>query len=49
MRMLKHLDLIIANLTFDEINNFLEDVKEDLLEKLYDILREAKVSDIIKN
>lgn len=46
MRMLKTLDLIIGNLSFDEINNFLEDVKEELLEKLYEILREAKISDI---
>ena len=48
MRMLKTLEIIVANLTFDEINYFLEDVKEELFEKLYEILREAKVSDNIE-
>ncbi len=44
MRMLKTLELIITTLSFEEINNFLEDVKDELLEKLYNILRETKVS-----
>jgi hypothetical protein len=46
MRMLKTLEIIVANLTFDEINYFLEDVKEELFEKLYEILREAKINDM---
>ena len=46
MRMLKTLEIIVTNLTFEEINYFLEDVKEDLFEKLYDILREAKLTEI---
>jgi hypothetical protein len=49
MRMLKTLELIITTLSFEEINNFLEDVKDELLEKLYNILRETKISQLHKN
>ena len=44
MRMLKTLEIYVANLSFDEINFFLEEVKEELFDKLYEILREAKVN-----
>lgn len=40
MRMLKTLEIIITNLTLEEVSNFLEDVKDDLFEKFYEILRE---------
>lgn len=45
MRMLKTLEIIVLNLSFEEIQYFLQDVKEDLLEKLYDILKSADVND----
>jgi hypothetical protein len=40
MRMLKTLEIIITHLTLEEVSYFLEDVKEDLFEKFYEILRE---------
>lgn len=46
MRMLKTFDLIIGQLTFEEINVFLEDVKEELLEKLYGILRDTRINEL---
>lgn len=49
LRTLKTLEIIIQTLSFDEVNYFLDDVKEDLLNKLYKILIDAKATDLKNN
>ena len=48
-RSLKMLDQIIAYSTQEDLQNFLEDVKDELIEKLYEIIYEQKVVEEIKN
>ncbi len=48
-RTLKIFDQIVGYNTQEDLMNFLEDVKDELIDKLYEILYEQKVVQEIKN